>query len=611
MSVFGNIPAFSGFGKPSIKLEFDDNEALLEFQKKMQAAGDDSAELPEVDFDDLKGYGDKYTVIDNRKRAKKEPGELVANKNLLFTKAGKAAENYDKDTYDESKYKRVVIETNFDGTFIEFQIFKAISLVTKNTKLESPFSILEGADGKKYKGTLHREIVKANIKDLYNIIDYIPSKKQAYVTAENYKKYYNDALKQFFDYLKRTIKYYQDELEKSNKYKYSTNHVQHIESYLKEAQKEYNYNIAFYGFNKENLGAAGDTYIITDTRTRARKNLEDTAALKKYDIRKFSGEELQKMQTDDPLLYEQIKSDINTPATITPLMKQYNAIKQKYPDAVLLFNVGTYYETFGDDAKKIAGVLGIKLTNKEGQYYAGFKVRDLEKNLKKLIKAGVKVAVCEQVEQALGAVNYYVKAYYPGLGKTANNAIYNNVGILDWRGFVPTYQILDDYSDFFNIADSKSTFAGFGLDDTKKLIAETCRQHWRDCMAIAKHLKGDSLLQSCFNLWHWLHYNIRYEYDREGREEIRTPLRVWQDRARGVDCDCLSVFSWCVLKCMGYNPAFELVAFKGRPQFSHIFVNCDGVVVDRVWFIFNNRPPLITKSEIYRVNLTNDLAGLF
>lgn len=610
MSVFGNIPAFSGFGKPSIKLEFDDNEALLEFQKKMQA-GDDSAELPEVDFDELKGYGDKYTVIDNRKRAKKEPGELVANKNLLFTKAGKAAENYDKDAYDESKYKRVVIETNFDGTFIEFQIFKAISLVTKNTKLESPFSILEGADGKKYKGTLHREIVKANIKDLYNIIDYIPSKKQAYVTAENYKKYYNDALKQFFDYLKRTIKYYQDELEKSNKYKYSTNHVQHIESYLKEAQKEYNYNIAFYGFNKENLGAAGDTYIITDTRTRARKNLEDTAALKKYDIRKFSGEELQKMQTDDPLLYEQIKSDINTPATITPLMKQYNAIKQKYPDAVLLFNVGTYYETFGDDAKKIAGVLGIKLTNKEGQYYAGFKVRDLDKNLKKLIKAGVKVAVCEQTEQALGAVNYYVKAYYPGLGKTANNAIYNNVGILDWRGFVPTYTILDDYSDFFKIADSKSTFAGFGLDDTKKLIAETCRQHWRDCMAIAKHLKGDSLLQSCFNLWHWLHYNIRYEYDHDGREEIRTPLRVWQDRARGVDCDCLSVFAWCVLQCMGYNPAFELVAFKGRPQFSHIFVNCDGVVVDRVWFIFNNRPPLITKSEIYRVNLTNDLAGLF
>jgi len=130
-------------------------------------------------------------------------------------------------------------------------------------------------------------------------------------------------------------------------------------------------------------------------------------------------------------------------------------------------------------------------------------------------------------------------------------------------------------------------------------------------MAIAKHLKGDSLLQSCFNLWHWLHYNIRYEYDHDGREEIRTPLRVWQDRARGVDCDCLSVFSWCVLKCMGYNPAFELVAFKGRPQFSHIFVNCDGVVVDRVWFIFNNRPPLVTKSEIYRIDLTNDLAGLF
>lgn len=397
------------------------------------------------------------------------------------------------------------------------------------------------------------------------------------------------------------------------------------------------------------LGAPGDVYLVTDTRKNPRKELNETAAFKKIDIEKFNVNALKALQDSDPLLYEEIKaginakttlnknniaevlkreiiadvkdfankndsgkelSDINTPATITPLMKQYNEIKHKYPDAVLLFKVGTYYETFGEDAKKIASVLGIRLTNRAGQYYAGFKVRDLDKNLKKLIKAGVKVAVCEQTEQALGAVNYYVKAYYPGLGKTANNLLYNDNSIIDCRGFKPTYKILPSYDSFFDVAKNKNTFAGFGLDDTKKLIADTCRKHYKDCEKIAKHLKGDCLIQSAFNLWHWLRHNIRYEYDREGREEVRAPLRTWQDRERGVDCDCLSVFAWCVLKCMGYNPAFELAAFKNRENFSHIYINCDGIVVDRVWFIFNSRPPLVTKTEIYKVNL-QDLGKLF
>lgn len=198
-----------------------------------------------------------------------------------------------------------------------------------------------------------------------------------------------------------------------------------------------------------------------------------------------------------------------------------------------------------------------------------------------------------------------------GLGKMANPLIYNNLEILECRGMKPTYTILDSYDNFFKPASLKNTFSGFGLDDTKKLIADTCRKYWKDCKAIAAHLKDKDKLQSAFNLWHWLHHNIRYEYDKEGREEIRSPLRVWADRFRGVDCDCLSVFAWCVLKCMGYNPVFELAAFRGRPQFSHIYINLDGIVIDRVWFIFNSRPPLITKTELYKVELLNNLGQLF
>lgn len=196
-------------------------------------------------------------------------------------------------------------------------------------------------------------------------------------------------------------------------------------------------------------------------------------------------------------------------------------------------------------------------------------------------------------------------------GRTANPAIYNNNDIMECRGLVPTYTILDDYSSFFEQAKTHTEFAGFGLDDTLKLITDICHKHCKDCARIAQHLKGDCKLQSAFNLWHWMRYNIRYEYDREGREEVRTPLRVWADRMRGVDCDCLSVFAYCVLRCMGYNPAFELVAFRNKPQYSHIFINLDGIVVDRVWFIFNSRPPMVTKSTIYRINDINDLGKLF
>jgi hypothetical protein len=63
---------------------------------------------------------------------------------------------------------------------------------------------------------------------------------------------------------------------------------------------------------------------------------------------------------------------------------------------------------------------------------------------------------------------------------------------------------------------------------------------------------------------------------------------------------------------MGYDPAFELVAFRNKPQYSHIFINLDGIVVDRVWFIFNSRPPGVTKRGIHKITMpTVDLGRLF
>lgn len=87
----------------------------------------------------------------------------------------------------------------------------------------------------------------------------------------------------------------------------------------------------------------------------------------------------------------------------TPLMKQYNAIKAKYPDALLLFRVGDFYETFGEDAIKASAILGIVLTrraNGSASYVelAGFPHHSLDTYLPKLVRAGHRVAICDQLE---------------------------------------------------------------------------------------------------------------------------------------------------------------------------------------------------------------------
>lgn len=84
-------------------------------------------------------------------------------------------------------------------------------------------------------------------------------------------------------------------------------------------------------------------------------------------------------------------------------MKQYFAIKAKYPDAILLFRVGDFYETFGEDAIKAAGILGIVLTKRANGSasfveLAGFPHHSLDTYLPKLVRAGLRVAICDQLE---------------------------------------------------------------------------------------------------------------------------------------------------------------------------------------------------------------------
>ena len=492
--------------------------------------------------DSLGKAGDLYLVRDMRSnRARKEPGELAANKNLKFEKQkNDTIKNFNKELYAAPTLANGNKEIN-GKTYYPVKFGYKYG---KNDRYISEMYLfipkIYNASENKMRGSWRSFDVVIDADKLYNIErNPYSGGFQAYEDEATLRKNTNNALRQAFADVQRNVDYQKEQIEKEKNSPWKSNGmIAKREKYLKEAYKELKYFIMFYAnYGKypawiisdnnggdypakmaedipegyidrsifaANLAAPGDVYLVTDTRKKPRKDLENTAALQKYDIRKFSGEELQKMQTDDPLLYEQIKSDI---------------------------------------------------------------------------------------------------------GRTAPAALYNNNAIMDCNGMKPTYRQLPDYSAFFTPANNATTLAGSGLTDTMQLIADTCRRNYKDCAKIAAHLKGDCKLQSAFNLWHWMRNNIKYEYDSEGKEEVRTPLRTWQDRKRGVDCDCLSVFAWCTLYNMGYNPMFELAAFNGKENYSHIYLNLDGIIIDRVWYIFNTRPPQVTKTALFGVDMTKELIG--
>ena len=170
-------------------------------------------------------------------------------------------------------------------------------------------------------------------------------------------------------------------------------------------------------------------------------------------------------------------------------------------------------------------------------------------------------------------------------------------------GYKPTYKRLANYGHLIDTSDGAKTLKGYGFDSsTLDELLNACRQY-RQVERLAEHLKdpdGDPL-QSAFNVWHWLHTNIRYNYDTPGEEEIRTPARTWADRKSGVDCDCLAVMTACLLLNMGYDPTFEIVAFNGSDVYSHIYVNLYGIAIDRVLPAFGVRPANITKTKIMEI----------
>ncbi len=93
---------------------------------------------------------------------------------------------------------------------------------------------------------------------------------------------------------------------------------------------------------------------------------------------------------------------------LTPLMQQYMDIKAKYPDIILFFRLGDFYEMFGEDAVKASPILEVVLTKRQTVPMCGVPYHSAGNYIRKLIKAGLKIAICEQLEEP-GATKGIVK----------------------------------------------------------------------------------------------------------------------------------------------------------------------------------------------------------
>jgi len=129
-----------------------------------------------------------------------------------------------------------------------------------------------------------------------------------------------------------------------------------------------------------------------------------------------------------------------------------------------------------------------------------------------------------------------------------------------------------------------------------KVVSETLNQ----TEAIARRLKGNSVYETCSNIWHFVYQHINYKKDEEGYEQIRSPARSWQDRFQGVDCDCYSTFISSILTNLGMPHLLRITKYH-RDYFQHIYpVVKNGnreIIIDCVTDKFDYEVPYSEKKD--------------
>ncbi len=109
------------------------------------------------------------------------------------------------------------------------------------------------------------------------------------------------------------------------------------------------------------------------------------------------------------------------------------------------------------------------------------------------------------------------------------------------------------------------------VNQTVDLMKKVVWKYIDDTKKIAPLLKGDSIAQSCDNIWNFLYHHIQYQLDKDGLEQLRRPARSWHERKEGIDCDCFSIFASSILTNMGIPHSFRITKYD-RDVYQHVYV---------------------------------------
>lgn len=168
-----------------------------------------------------------------------------------------------------------------------------------------------------------------------------------------------------------------------------------------------------------------------------------------------------------------------------------------------------------------------------------------------------------------------------------------------------------NYNQYFNLdgVDSQETKVAHGttfrtLDEMKKVVRQTL-SHTKN---ISQKIKGITVNGTLSHLYNFLYQHIQYTPDKQGVEQLRTPLRTWYDRVRGVDCDCYSIFISSVLHNLGIPHAFRMTDYGQGWQHVYVVVPHNGkksglkqrngyTVIDPVIDQFNYEKPFTDKYD--------------
>lgn len=145
-----------------------------------------------------------------------------------------------------------------------------------------------------------------------------------------------------------------------------------------------------------------------------------------------------------------------------------------------------------------------------------------------------------------------------------------------------------------------------GLKDTLSLIQWVVKHYSFQSEAISRKLKGRTTKETCEKIWRFCFRYIQYQEDERGKEQVRSPARVWTDRKAGVDCDCFTVLISSILSNLGITHALRITKYPKeddpQPDYEHIYVIVPNgrktIIIDPVVHQFNYEVPYLAKTDI-------------